>query len=101
MIVELLENKNYKINYLNYMAEILKRNERAYYIMIEPICGMCKIYSLNHIIDIYKSDYEIEDFLDLQKFDKYYTINKLVIEIFMMNGEEFGDYIEYEIEDED
>lgn len=96
MIVELLEDKNYKINYLNDMAEILKRNERAYYIMIEPICGMCKIYSLNHIIDIYKNDYEIEDFLDLQKFDKYYTINKLVIEIFMMNGEEFGDYIEYE-----
>ena len=67
MIVELLEDKNYKINYLGYMAEILKKN-----------------------------DYEIEDFLDLQKFDKYYTINKLVIEIFMMNGEEFGDYIEYE-----
>jgi hypothetical protein len=99
MIVELLEDKNLKITYLGYMAEELKRNERAYYIEIEPICGMCKIYSLNHIKDIYKSDNEIEDFLDLRNFDKYYTIDKLVIERFMMNGKEFGDFIEYKYED--
>lgn len=96
MIVELLEDKNYKIRYLDYMVNILEKNERAYYIEIEPICGMCKIYSLNHIKDIYKSDNEIEDFLDLRKFDKYYTIDKLVIETFMMNGEEFGNHICYE-----
>jgi hypothetical protein len=90
MIVELLQNENYEIKYLNYIGDDLINNDRAHFIMITPKCGMKKIYSLYHIYDIYKSDNEIDDLSDLNKFDKYYTIDKLVLDVFTNNGIEYG-----------